>query len=779
MLQDHTFNTFVTNELNAAQQKAVLQGNGPTLVIAGAGSGKTRVITARITNLILNHHVSPSAIVALTFTNKAANEMKSRIASFLDDQHILPFVGTFHSYCVRLLKQNSRHFDIPTFTILDGDDQMKIITGILQRLNAPKHVTPRNVLYQISHIKNQLIDAVPISSLFNHPLVEQIYYAYEKEKTASKCFDFDDLMLKVLQLFKKDSTFKNLHQNRVRHLLVDEYQDTNKVQHELLKQMTLQQTTLEQATVPERLFSIDSLCAVGDEDQSIYSWRGATIENMIHFKNDFNDTQIIKIEQNYRSVQPILELANRVIEQNKKRNSKKLWSNKNGVDRIRAITCMSEYQEGEAIAYCLKAAAKKQKRSNMAVLYRTHAQSRAIEEALIKNSIPYQIIGGMQFYERKEIKDLLAYFRLIINPFDRPSFFRVINTPSRGLGLKTEELLYDYWQNEPFLDFKDICQAQQNQVPASKQKTLQSFVAVFDNLDATTTPSKAITTIITKTEYMQYLRNTYDPQEAEERIENVQELVEAIRYFEENMISSIESLLHEIALMQEKVTKQDKQHDKVLLMSLHAAKGLEFDLVILAGLEEGIIPSSRSLNHADTVEEERRLFYVGITRAKEHLLLTHAKYRYTYGKMVDQIPSQFLQEIPKNLITRQDVSSGNNIQFISFFADWFGNMNGDSQTSQVFTFSKPTSRLTPTQITASTTSSSSHHYMPDKLPFSDEERDIQKEKIMVAKKNQPVKHETYGLGIVEKSEKKADKTYVTVKFKAGTKKIISDFLEYI
>jgi len=775
MLQDHTFNTFVANELNSTQQEAVLHGNGPTLVIAGAGSGKTRVITARITNLILNHHIEPSAIVALTFTNKAANEMKTRIANFLNDQYAIPFVGTFHSYCVRLLKQNSRQFDIPTFTILDGDDQMKIVTGILQRINAPKHVTPRSVLYQISHIKNQLIDSVPDNSLFNSPQIEQIYYAYEKEKTASKCFDFDDLMLKVLQLFKKNETFRNLHQNRVRHLLVDEYQDTNKVQHELLKQMTLQQ----------RLFSIDSLCAVGDEDQSIYSWRGATIENMIHFKNDFSDTKIIKIEQNYRSVQPILEVANRVIEQNKKRNSKQLWSNKSGVDRVRSLTCMSEYQEGDIIAHCIKAAGKKQKRSSMAVLYRTHAQSRAIEEALIKNSIPYQIIGGIQFYERKEIKDLLAYLRLVLNPFDRPSFFRIINTPARGLGLKTEELLYNYWQDEPFFDFKDICQTQQSQLPASKQKMLQNFVAIFDNLDRETVPSKALTVIITKTEYMHYLRTTYDPQEAEERIENVQELIKAVRYFEENMMGSIESILHEIALMQEKVTKQDKQHDKVLLMSLHAAKGLEFDLVILAGLEEGIIPSNRSLNSPDAVEEERRLFYVGITRAREHLLLTHAKYRYAYGKMVDQIPSQFLSEIPKNLISRQDVSSANQFLFASFFAEWFGNTTSSHQ-SPVLIFGKPApSPKTPSvsyKAAAASPNFLSQQYSPDHLPFADESTDTHKPGVpgnIVGKKNQPVKHETYGLGIVEKSEKKADKTYVTVKFKSGTKKIISDFLEYI
>lgn len=789
MAQSNTFDAFVTEQLNPSQQEAVLHGHGPILVIAGAGSGKTRVITARITNLILNNKIPPHAIIALTFTNKAANEMKERIAHFLGTTHNVPFVGTFHAYCVRLLKQNSNQLNTPTFTILDSDDQLKMVSSILHRVNAGKNITPRNAIYQISHIKNQLISPIN-SSLFSHPIMEQVYTAYEKEKKVSNCFDFDDLMLEVLKLFKTNTVFKMLHHERVQHILVDEYQDTNIVQHELLKHMALKNTTL----------AVDSLCAVGDEDQSIYSWRGATIANMLNFKKDFTDTKTIKIEQNYRSVQPILEVANRVIEKNINRNPKKLWSDKKGSDRVRIATCMSEYQEGECIAQCLKAASIQQKRSSIAVLYRTHAQSRAIEEALIKHSIPYKIIGGIQFYERKEIKDLLAYVRLIINPFDRTSFFRIVNTPSRGLGTKFEELFYEYWDNEPFLTFKEIALKliTDGMIRGAKQTALEQFSTLFNGLEPETAPSTALETLIKKTKYIEFLKDSYEPQEAQERIDNVQELLDAIRYFEKNGINTIELLLHEVALMQEKMHKQDDQQDKVLLMSLHAAKGLEFDMVILAGLEEGIMPTSRALSSDDAVEEERRLFYVGITRAKERLLITHTKHRYTYGKMVDQFVSRFLDEMPAPVTLRQDASCLNPLQLHGFFSEWFGVKNHNS----VMTFGQPVqhkaytnhsdtqAQLTKTYNRLHSTAASSSRAkktVQTRVPDTASSSSTQSPRFYPGtpavnsqwRKNQPVKHIKYGLGLVEMAEEKDGSTYVTVKFKEGVKKIVSRFLEHV
>lgn len=839
MMRAETFDTFVKEQLNPAQQEAVLHTTGPVLVVAGAGSGKTRVITARITNLILNHHVSPQAIVALTFTNKAANEMKERIAHFLGNAHNLPFVGTFHAYCVRLLKQHSALLNLPTFTILDSDDQLKMVSGILHRANAHKNVTPRNAIYQISHVKNQLTR--PISShLFTHPFMEQVYIAYEKEKKMSNCLDFDDLMLEVLTLFRSSSLFKKMHQERVYHLLVDEYQDTNLIQHELLKHMALHNNTTVIGTQnknnSDHNFAISSVCAVGDEDQSIYSWRGATIANMLNFKKDFTDTKIIKIEQNYRSVQPILEVANKVIEKNINRNPKKLWSDKKGIDRIRVVTCMSEYQEGESIAQCVKAAHSPEKPNSMAVLYRTHAQSRAIEEALIKHSIPYKIIGGIQFYERREIKDLFAYLRLIINPFDRTSFFRIINTPARGLGDKFEELFYASWNDEPFLTFTQIAQKliDNGAVKNAKKVVLEQFITVFNGIDHATLPSTALEHIIKKIKYIEYLKDSSEVQEAQDRIDNVQELIDAVRYFETHNTNTIELLLYEVALMQEKMHKQNDNRNMVLLMSLHAAKGLEFDLVILAGLEENIMPTSRSLSNDDAVEEERRLFYVGITRAKERLLLTHTKYRYTYGKMVDQISSRFLDEIPAHLTYKQDIASFNPLQLNAFFGQWLGITN---QASPVMTFgqslpkqsssspynqsnynqsshnSAPQKQLSPHKVNHSplshnqtlqkpysTQSSTSTHtsfspqssrvYSRKQTTTTQTPSSFKTQPVASAstssslidskwRKNQPVKHATYGLGMVEKAEVKNGDTYITVTFKNGVKKIIARFLELI
>ncbi len=741
---------FLDHGLNAQQKKAVTHKAGSILVIAGAGSGKTRVITTRIADLIVNKNVLPSSIIGLTFTNKAANEMKKRIAQFLDGQHEVPFIGTFHSYCLRLLKQHAELIETPFFSILDEDDKKKLINGILHRNNLQKQIGARQAAYQISQIKNKMVDLTKISAHhFTHPLMHKIYIAYEEEKTASKCLDFDDLLLQTVKLFKKNRTFKTDFQERIRHILVDEYQDTNVVQHELLKQMATR----------NKKQVIDSICAVGDEDQSIYSWRGATVANILNFQKDFSKTKVIKIEQNYRSVQPILDVANHVIKHNVNRNPKSLWSEKKGRDRIRLISCLSEYQEGDAIVQLIKTAQKKTKPSSVAVLYRTHAQSRAIEEALIKNSIPYKIIGGIQFYERKEIKDILAYLRLIVNPFDRTSFFRVINCPARGLGAKFEEQFYTHWHEQPFLTFAQVAQhlIDSGALPKTKQTALKEFIAIFENLNPHDKPSKAVEQIIARAAYLHHVKKMYEKQEAQTRIENIKELLSAIKHFESEKISTIEQFLDEVALMQDKMATRDNEQEKVLLMTLHSAKGLEFDIVILAGLEQGLLPTSRALDEDDSLEEERRLFYVGITRAKERLLLTHTKFRYTYGQMTDQFTSQFLDELPDRLVTHEDCSYFKQIQLQTFFADWLG----VKERSTVFTFSGAqaiTRQKKAPKISRNTIKKPTHGMW---------------------KKNQPVMHKTYGMGIVQKVEEKSDKKYITVKFRSGIKKIVDQFLQII
>lgn len=742
-----SFNNFLEKNLNQSQQKAVNHESGAILVIAGAGSGKTRVITTRITHLILNKNIPASSIVALTFTNKAANEMKERIASFLGHHTELPFVGTFHSYCVQLLKKYQEHLPNPFFSILDSDDKQKMIQGILQRNGLQKQFTAKNIAHMISQMKNHIDDSTqPTTEYLSHPMITDIVNAYETEKRASKCLDFDDLLLEALKLFKTNSVIRNKFQERIRHILIDEYQDTNIVQHELLKTMALSDKNL----------AIDSVCAVGDEDQSIYSWRGATVTNMANFKTVFPGTSVVTIDQNYRSVQQILSLANHTIQNNTCRTPKNLWSEKQGSHRTQKLLCLTEYQEARAIAQLLSAAKNKYGLNNVGILYRTHTQSRAIEEALIKESIPYRIIGGIQFYERKEIKDLLAYLRIIVNPFDRTSFFRIINVPTRGLGDKFEEAFYLQWADQPFATWHDIMKQMILSGTLSKTKiaAVTDFVTITQEVTPTTSPSKALEHFITATSYISYIKDSEETQEAQVRLDNIKELLEAIAHFEKNGITTIADFLDEVALMQEKMNKQNRDAHAVSLMTLHAAKGLEFDLVILPGIEEGIIPTTRSLNSHDSIEEERRLFYVGITRAREHLIITHAKHRYSYGQMIDQSPSPFLGEIPSNLIPHEDCSYWSIAQFQQFFASWLGGVVPKKHADI---------------------------YIP-KAPFtgavSNEKKEVATKIIGSWKKNQPVKHAKYGVGTIQEIEEKTNgEMHITVRFKNSVKKIVSQFLQ--
>lgn len=503
--------------------------------------------------------------------------------------------------------------------------------------------------------------------------------------------------------------------------------------------------------------SIDSVCVVGDEDQSIYSWRGATVANMVNFKQDFPHATLVKIEQNYRSVQPILDVANHVISHNKQRNPKKLWSTKKGANRILNMTTSSEYQEGDAIVYLCKIAQQKQKLSSFAVLYRTHFQSRAIEESLIKNAIPYKIFGGIQFYERKEIKDLIAYLRLIINPFDRPSLFRIINCPQRGLGTSFETLFYERWAKDPFLTFKDATTKviEEGLIKGKKSEALEQFVAIFNDLHADCLPTKALDIILERSAYIAYIKDSCDLEDSQTRIDNIQELKRAVIHFESEQHGTLEQFLQDVALMQEKAQAQQDDADAILMMTLHAAKGLEFDTVILVGLEEGLLPSSRSTHDDDAIEEERRLFYVGITRAKERLLLSRSRYRYMYGKMADQMPSRFLREIPSEYITTQDIGQVQPYAIKEWFTQWLGIK--PKIPNSIYTFGAP--------VQTSTSTIKSNRMEP-------------KENLAL-KVHQIVSHATFGLGQVQKIEQHDNKTYVTVKFKSSTKTVIGSFLQRV
>jgi DNA helicase-2/ATP-dependent DNA helicase PcrA len=731
-----------TFNLNPHQEQAVMHGKGPLLVISGAGSGKTRVITSRIARL-LEQGAHPSQIIALTFTNKAAREMLERIQKMLGANYSeLPFIGTFHSYCLRLLKTNSHLLEHPFITLLDQDDQEKLIKDIASRYSNDKKINVKQILHQISQLKNS---GQPLSSLTTahaKASILQIYQIYEEEKSTSRSLDFDDLLLHACKLFTNQQ-FKRRFQSSICHVLVDEYQDTNAVQHMLLKHMTLDSN---------KQCAIESVCAVGDEDQSIYSWRGATVANMLDFAQDFPSTTIIKIEQNYRSAQPILQTANHVISFNTGRNPKNLWSTRTGTERVKVIRCNSEYQEADGVVQFIKNYKRKYPARSVAVLYRSHFQSRAIEEALVRQSISYSMIGGVQFYERKEIKDILAYLRLVINPYDRVSWSRILNVPARGLGAKFEELWNSIWLQEPLCTFTEIANILKTRklVTGQKLSAMQTLVDIFTGINPITQPSIVIEDLINRTDYIAYLYQEYDTQDAQARAQNVKEFIAAVKYIEQSRTLSIEQLLYEITLMQEQSATQEKELPTVTLMTIHAAKGLEFDAIMLIGLEEGILPSTRARTDDNAIEEERRLLYVGITRAKEHLLMTHSRYRYTYGVMAEQIPSRFIEELPAHSVQSADGLYWNGSSFDHFIQEWM--MRSEHNRTQNITFSTPVSpQNLSTQASSPTTT---------------------------IKTGSKVRHRLFGMGTVQEIEERADsKKYAIVLFSSGLKKVDCAFLE--
>jgi DNA helicase II / ATP-dependent DNA helicase PcrA len=766
-----TFSTFLTTGLNEQQRNAVTQPNRAILIVAGAGSGKTRVITSRIAHLIINQGVNPRSIVALTFTNKAAGEMKERLHKQFEGHYKLPFIGTFHSYCLQLLRTHSTLLPHPTFTIMDADDQLDLIKKIIKKYALAKHITASNLVYQISKYKNRLFSSPALAEELGFtPMMREIYYEYETEKANAHCYDFDDLILTVLKMLASNDAFRHSFQAHIKHILVDEYQDTSDVQHQLLLAMSQRNKEL----------IMDSICAVGDEDQSIYSWRGATVANMLKFEHDFAPVVTIKIEQNYRSVQPILQAANEVIANNTQRNPKNLWSTREAKNRMLLVSCQSGDQEAEAIANLVTSVASKKKHNEVAVLYRTHFQSRSLEEALIHKSIPYKIIGGIRFYERKEVKDLIAYLRLIVNPYDKISLLRVINTPARGLGQKFEEQLLQAWSVNPFLDMHQMLSLMMAEkefgLTGIKLASVKNFIDFYAGIDRTLPPSKILDNVIDHINYPAYLNAAYDPQEAQAKTENVQELMQAVLAFERKQSYTdtianngfpLETFLHEVSLLQEAMEK-DSQQSLVQMMTLHAAKGLEFDTVIIAGLEEGLLPSQKSLNAAEDLEEERRLMYVGMTRAKEHLILFNAFSRFTFGQVVDQAPSRFLKEIPKHLIHKLDLEDVPRYTVRSLFDNW---LEGRSVNTPAIPVHYPQAAVQRSNYTPSpqpsfsrppiTTSSMSSSGI--KTPFF---------------KKQTVYHAKFGPGIVTDVEKAPDEDYyVTALFKVGKKKILGKFLE--
>jgi DNA helicase-2/ATP-dependent DNA helicase PcrA len=625
--------------LNPEQRNAVQTTEGPVLILAGAGSGKTKTLTHRIAHIVASGKARPNQILAVTFTNKAAKEMRGRLARLIgenpEDRAFMPFMGTFHSICVRLLRFDGEHIQIPkNYVIFDESDRQGAVKQALRQLGVTdKQYSASSIANLISSAKNELILPAEYAAHAQMPLQKiaaDVYKIYERIRREAAALDFDDLIGETVRLLKTVPEVRKKWQKQFKYIMVDEYQDTNAAQYNLVKLLT---------------GDAHNLCVVGDDWQSIYSWRGADFKNILNFERDYPNSLVVKLEQNYRSTKNILDAANNVITKNLKRSDKILWTKEGAGSPVHIKYVSTESHEGEAVVSRIKTAVDMRARhyKDFAVLYRTNAQSRAMEESLIRYGLPYRIVGGVRFYDRKEIKDLVAYLRLLYQPADRASFLRIVNVPTRGLGNVSVQKFLD-WQSAMGLT---LIQGLEHAGEASglTPKARKSFADVGEMLarlkesaDTMGLPD-LIEAVIRRIGYYDHLSD--GSLQAEERAENVKELISVAREYAD---LGLAGFLEEIALISDLDAVKENQ-DAVLLMTMHAAKGLEFPCVFMIGMEESIFPSSRALYDQDQMEEERRLCYVGMTRAREELVLTSAASRMLYGTTQHNPPSRFLADI--------------------------------------------------------------------------------------------------------------------------------------
>jgi len=635
--------------LSPEQREAVTTTEGPVLVVAGAGSGKTRVLTHRIANLIARG-IPPSRILAITFTNKAAREMKERSIALVGETAREVWISTFHSFAARILRMGGEAIGLPqNFTILDTDDVRSLLRAILEELNLdPKREDPRRYAAEISRLKNEGTSPEDYLKRFDptrpwERLLAQIYLRYEERKAQTGSLDFDDLLLRAVELFEHEAGSRLA--TRFRYIHVDEYQDTNPMQYRLLRALTREHA---------------NLFVVGDADQSIYAWRGADPRIFLSFAEDFPGAKVITLERNYRSTQKILDAANALIRHNPGRPPKDLWTENSGGEPVRVLFAGNQNEEAEAVVERIGALTREgYALGDIAVLYRTNGQSRVVEEALLSAGIPYRIVGGLRFYERKEIKDVLAYLRLIANPVDDLSFLRVVNEPRRGIGESTLARLRDFADSMGSSLFHAACRADEADIPRSKAKVLIGFCTLLRELGARSRElslPRFVDEVLEATGYRAAILALPEP-ERSSRLENVQEFLNMATSFQAlHPDADLPAFLAEVALLTDVDTFEEAE-DRVTLLTLHAAKGLEFPVVFIVGLEEGLLPHHLSVEEGN-VDEERRLLYVGMTRAKERLFLTYAEYRSKYGSpMRPSRPSRFLDEIPAELLVVEDVRS--------------------------------------------------------------------------------------------------------------------------
>ncbi|MCE5328927.1 UvrD-helicase domain-containing protein [bacterium] len=754
-------------ELNSQQLKAVLNSENSLLIFAGAGSGKTRVLTYKIAYLIKERGIDPFGILAITFTNKAASEMKKRVIDLVGRVGEYMWVSTFHSFCARLLRREISRFGYnEKFIIYDSDESLKLISRCITDTGYDlKMVSPKSVQETISTSKNKLIDHESFIKRAFDPfekIVARIFPLYQDELHKANALDFDDLLFLTVRLLKDNPDVKEKYQNQFQYILVDEFQDTNLVQNELILLL---------------YNGSNKIFVVGDDDQSIYSWRGAEISNIINFDKNFSNTIVIKLEQNYRSTKFILDAANELIKNNYSRSKKKLWTQSHAGELISKFRAQNEQEEAKFVAKKIRdiiAGKNKKSFKDFAIFYRTNAQSRAIEEVFIRENIPYRIFGGLKFYDRKEIKDMLAYLKLMSNPKDIISLTRVVNVPARGIGNTTISHIEKFSQNngitfcEAFYDIEKI-----NTVSPSTRQKIRDFISILDNLRDyldNHTIEETIEELWEKTSYIKELaiENTI---ESLNRIDNLKEFLTVIKEFEESHNSieenaklSLHDFLQEISLVSE-VDNYDEDADTVTLMTLHNAKGLEFPIVFIVGLEEGIFPHVRSITGGyDDVEEERRLCYVGITRAKEKVFLTSSILHYIYGDQRERLISRFIGEIPDELFIDENKATS-----LLYSSEETGNYTVNKKS--VFQFSKNH----PERYSKQESRSVDMFSTKSKDSKKSDNSGFKKEKdFLNFKVGDLVEHKLWGNGEILRAKKSVDDLELDVVFKSvGLKKILA------
>jgi DNA helicase-2/ATP-dependent DNA helicase PcrA len=672
----------VLNGLNPEQQKAVLQTEGPLLIQAGAGSGKTKTLTHRIANILQNNLAFPQQILAVTFTNKAAKEMRMRVAELLgenpDNRSFLPYMGTFHGVCVRFLRQDGEHIGIPkTFVIYDESDRLAVIKQVSKNLSIDEKAFPPRVISSlISSAKNEAMSPAEYSAKANSPAQKtaaKVFPGYQKVLKDAGALDFDDLISRTLLLFESVQEIREKWKNHFKYIMIDEYQDTNSAQYKLIKLLVNEN---------------NNIAVVGDDWQSIYSWRGADFRNILRFENDYKNTTIIKLEQNYRSTKPILDGAHAVITKNQQRSDKKLWTAINTGKPIQIVSVSTERAEAETVVRRIKNSVDggQRRHNDFAVLYRTNAQSRSIEEAFLHYGVPYRIVGGQRFYDRKEIKDIIAYLRFIFQPADNVSFERIVNVPSRGIGSVSLRRFYE-WQESNGLSLIEAL-GRSADIPKIPSKAVKGFMEIFDIVRSTeialdtSAVVEIIDNLIRRIDYLAYLSDGTPSGEA--RQENVRELLSVAKEYNE---LGLAGFLEEVSLVSD-LDNADFGSDTVTLMTLHAAKGLEFPVVFLMGMEETVFPHSRALYDQNEMEEERRLCYVGMTRAKEELYMMHAASRMLYGTTQHNPPARFLSEI-----SGDNISESSNI-----FSSGFKNFDSTKENLTGWAENLPKSKEEPRYV---------------------------------------------------------------------------------